>query len=271
MNAAITALTAAFDGAVRPLAGLPPIWLLSLVALVTAVPTLLVFARLSDQVRLRTTKNRIKAHVLELWLFRDDVGTVLRAQGRLLGLNARYLWLTLPAMAVIAPPMLLLLGALAPWYESRPLRPGETTIVSVHAGGATALGPDARLVAGDGLVVETPALRIPAAGEIDWRVRAVKPGVHTVSVEVGGQRLDKQIVAGTEPARVNSTRTTSGLWQALTAPGEAPLPGDAPIERIDVRYPAVDASVWGLPWWGFFFAAMIVFVFVLKRPLRVEM
>jgi hypothetical protein len=270
MTSLLALITGAADAVVRPLVALPPFWLLSAAALVLAVPTLLVFARLSNQARLLTTKNRIKAHLLELWLFRDDVRTVLQAQGRLLGLNLKYIGLTLPAMVVIAPPMVLLLGALAPWYESRPLRPGETTILSVHASDPAVLAGEPRLVTGNGVAVETPPLRIPAGNEIDWRIRAVAPGVHTVWVEVGGQRLDKQVVAATEPARVIPSRSTSALWQALTGPGEAPLPAGA-VERVDVRYPSTAVEVWGLPWWLFFFVAMMVFVFALRRPLGVEL
>jgi uncharacterized membrane protein (DUF106 family) len=269
MHTLLALLTAAVDAVVRPLAAWSPAWLLALAALVLAVPTLLAFRRFSDQERLRTTKNRIKAHILELWLFRDDVRIVLGAQGRLLGLNARYLALTLPAMVVIAPPMLVVLGLIAPWYEARPLRPGEPAIVSVHAADPSALAGEVRLVADHGVVVETPPLHIPAAGEIDWRIRAVAPGVHTIAVEVGGSRLEKHVVAAAGPARVSPSRTSSALWQVLFASTEPPLPGPAGIERIEVRYPAAPA-VWGLHWIVFFFIAMVVFVFALRRPLRVE-
>lgn len=263
-------ITGTADAVLQPLVQLPPFWLLSAAALLLAVPMLLAFGRLSNQARLRVTKNRIKAHLLELWLFRDDVRTVLAAQARLLGLNARYIALTLPAMVVIAPPLVLLLGALAPWYESRPLRPGEATILSVHASDPALLAAEPRLVAGDGVAVETPPLRIPAGNEIDWRIRAVKPGEHTVWIEVGDQRLPKQVVAAAGPARITAARSTSALWQALTGPGEPPLP-PGPVERVEVRYPAMAVTVWGLPWWLFFFVAMMVFVLALRRPLRVEL
>lgn len=270
MTSLVAVLINAFDAVARPLMALSPVWLLSLAAAVTAVPTLLVFRRLSNQERLRVTKNRIKAHILELWLFRDDVGIVLRAQGRLLALNARYIGLTLPAMVLIAPPMLVLLGVMAPWYESRPLHPGESTIVSVHADAAGVLAGDIRLVAGDGVVVETPPLRIPASGEIDWRVRATKPGVHTVSVDVAGRRVDKQVTAAAGPGRVSASRSTSSISQTIAASVEPPLPAGLGLDRIDVRYPASSIKAWGMHWLLFFFLAMVVFVFALKKPLRVE-
>jgi hypothetical protein len=270
MASVVATLVNAFDAAARPLVARSPVWLLTLAAIVVAVPTLLVFRRLSNQERLHVTKNRIKAHILELWLYRDDVGIVLRAQGRLLGLNARYIALTLPAMVLIAPPMLVLLGVLAPWYEARPLRPGEATIVSVHARDASALAGDVRLVASDGVLVETPALRIPASNEVDWRIRATRPGVHTVAVELGGRRLEKQVTASTGPARVSASRSSSEMSQAIAASVEPPLPAGSGIERIDIRYPDAAIKVWGMHWLLFFFLAMVVFVFVLKKPLRVE-
>jgi hypothetical protein len=272
MRAILQLVVEAFDVAVRPLAALSPVTLLTVAALAVAVATLAVMRRFSDQERLRTTKNRIKAHLLELWIFRDDVPTILRAQGRLLALNGRYLLLTLKPMIVLVGPVVLLLGALDPWFGVRPLHPGDATILSVRATDARALEGGTRLVAGDGIRVETPALRIPAANEIDWRIRALRPGVHTVSLEVAGQRLDKQVVAAEGPARVSASRLRSDLWQALLSPTEPSLPDAAGVERIDVRYPDGSVSVlgWSMHWLVYFFLATVVLVFALKRPFGVE-
>lgn len=248
-----------------------PYWPLTGLALIVAVGTLLVVGRLSNQVRIATTKNLIKAHLLELWLFRDDVRTVLSAQVSILRLNARYLALTMKPMVVLLLPLTLVVALLEPWFGMRPLRPGESVIVSLRAvDGAAAAG--ASLSAGDGVVVETPPLRIPAANEIDWRIRVLRSGVHKVSIEVGGQTLDKQIVASERLARVTPLRTASPFWQAFLNPAEPGIPASSIIEQIDVHYPArtVDLFGWRMHWLVYFVAACFLFVLALRRPLGVE-
>jgi hypothetical protein len=266
-----TALTL-FDVPLMAFRSVAPTWPLAGLALVLAVIMLLVIRRLSDQGRLSITKNRIKGHLLELWLFRDDVRTVLRAQGSLLRLNGRYILLTLKPMLVLMLPIALVVAALEPWFGLRPLRPGETAVVSVQTTTGAALTGPVSLTAGDGVSVETPALRIPTANEIDWRIRVLRPGVHVVSVEVNGHRVDKQVVVDERLARVTPSRVTSPFWQLLVNPAEAGIPAPSAIERVDVQYPAGSVTVfgWQTHWLVYFLIVCLVFVFLLRRPLGVE-
>src|ERR1022692_4945397 len=89
-----------------------------------------IFRHFTDAARLRTTINRILAHVLEFSLFIDEPRLILRAQRELLGENARML-------GEIALPCLMMAVLFVPFYEPldnrlgyRPLRPGETTVVT---------------------------------------------------------------------------------------------------------------------------------------------
>ena len=259
-----------FDIALSPFRSVAPSWPLTVLAVLVAAGTLLVVGKLSNQARITVTKNLIKAHLLELWLFRDDVRTILWSQVSILGLNARYIGLTLKPMLVLLIPLTLIVAALEPWFGMRPLRPGEAAIISLRAADAKAAAT-ASLVTGDGVVVETPALRIAATNEIDWRIRVLKSGVHTVSIEVGGQTLDKRIVASEQLARVLPSRTAS-FWQSLLNPGEPGLPASSLIERIDVQYPDGTVSLfgWQMHWLVYFIGACFVFVLALRRPLRVQ-
>ena len=259
-----------FDIVLVPFRSVAPYWPLTVLAVLVAAGTLLVVGTLSNQARIGTTKNRIKAHLLELWLFRDDLRTVLGAQVRILGLNVRYVALTMKPMLVLLIPLTLIVAALEPWFGLRPLRPGEAAIISLRAVDGKAAA-NASLVTGDGVVVETPPLRIAATNEIDWRIRVLKSGVHTVSIEVGGQKHEKQIVASEQAARVTPSRTAS-FWETFLNPMEPTIPAAAMIERIDVHYPENTVTLfgWDMHWLVFFIGACFVFVFALRRPMGVQ-
>jgi hypothetical protein len=258
-------------GLVTLLGSLSPVWIVTAIALILSVPILFVVRALTDQRKVRATKNAIKGHLLELWLFRDDTPTVLGAQGRILRLNARYVFLTLKPFLVLLIPMALILIPLEGWFGFRALRPGDSATVVVSAGG---LGdPDkASISVSDGLVVETPALRIPATREIAWRIRAEQPGVHQVWITVGGQRLAKQVTVKQGLASVSPARISAASWETVLYPAEPPLPPGSGIDRIDVGYPPASLDVFGvhMHWLIYFVLATIVFMFALRGPLRVE-
>ena len=261
----------ALAGVVNLLGALSPLWIVTAIALVLTVPILLAVRALTDQRKVRATKNRIKGHLLELWLFRDDTRTVLRAQGRILRLNARYLLLTLKPFLVLLIPMALILIPLEGWFGFRALRPGDSATVVVTAGGLS--HPDrASIGVSDGLAVETPALRIPATREIAWRIRALRPGAHRVWIDVDGRRLEKQVTVKDGLASVSPARVSSASWETVLYPAEPPLPAGVGIERIEVDYPPASLSVLGLHmhWLIYFVLATVVFMFALRRALRVE-
>src|SRR5262245_40837313 len=231
-------------GAVRLLGGLSPLWIVTVIALVLSIPVLLVVRALTDQGQVRATKNRIKGHLLELWLFRDDTATVLGAQGRILRLNGRYLFLTLKPFVVLLIPMALLLIPLDSWFGFRALRPGDTATVVVTGPGLS--NPDkASIAVSAGLVVETPALRIPATREIAWRIRAERPGAHDVWIDVDGRRLEKRVTVHDGLASISPARVSSASWETVFYPAEPPLPAGTGVDRIDVAYPPASLRVLG--------------------------
>ena len=69
-----------FDWILLPFGSSDPLLPLALVSLFAGVVLLLVFAKFSDQERLRMAKNRIRAHLLELRLYGHDAHLVWAAE-----------------------------------------------------------------------------------------------------------------------------------------------------------------------------------------------
>lgn len=263
-----------FDLTLRPLQSLSPLWPLSLVSLMAGLLMLLVFRYVSDQQRIRKTKNAIKAHVLELWLFRDDPRIMLSSQGQILRLNGRYLKLALKPLLVVIFPMALILVYLEGWFGYRPLRPGEAAIVSMQVtAGEVGLLQGASLATNDGLSVETPPLRIPPARQVDWRIRAQALGTHILQVEVSGQKVEKTLIVSDKLVPVSPRRVLDRFWSKLLNPREMPIPTDSPVEQIQIGYPARSVAIfgWEMHWIGVFFIVSIMSGLVFKGLFRVEL
>ena len=266
-------MTAIFDVVLRPFAALSPWYGIAIVSLLTGVVMLVVYRYTSNQVAIRRAKDRIRAHLLEVRLYRDDVRVLLRAQKDILLTNLVYLGHSLRPLVVMIVPVVLILVQLNAHYGYRPLRPGESAIVSAKFSPAVDVAAAApKLIAPAGLKVETLPLRIPSLHEVDWRIKAEQAGRYAVRVAVGDREVEKQVVVGTRHARISPERVGSGWWTILMNPGETPLPESSSIRSITVQYKAASLPFfrWNLHWLVAFFILSIAFGFALKGVLRVE-
>jgi hypothetical protein len=269
-NTIIGALVGLFLAPFRPLG--PWAGLLA-ASLATGLLMLFVFKKTSDQEGLRRAKNRIKAHLLELRLYKDSLGLSLRSQGSLLAANGRYLAHALRPMLVMTVPLVLLLAQLDAWFGAAPLRTGERTIVKIKlAKGRSALESGAKLTSPAGLTVETPPLRVEEQGEVDWRIRAESEGRHLLTVSLGGRDISKLVVVGGPALSKVPARRVRGFGDELLHPGEKPLPKDSPLESVEVVYPSARLNFLGLriPWLVAFFVLSLAFGFGLKGVFKVE-
>ncbi len=266
-------LGAIFDGFFAPFRAFGPWPGMIVISLVTGIVMLLIFKKTSNQDAIRRAKNQIKARLLEIRLFKNDTGASFRSQGAILGANFRYMGHALRPMLVMFIPVLLILAQLNLRYGAASLRPGEQALVKMTLSEkAGAEGTTASLQSSDGLVVETPPLRIEEEGEVDWRIRAEAPGLHRLTFNVGGTAVEKSVSVGQNaPAKVAALRARK-FMDLFLYPGEKPLPKNSPVVKIEIGFPAQRLPLLGgtVHWLVAFFVLSMVFGFGLKGVFKVE-
>jgi len=243
--------------------------------LLTAVLMLLAYRFASNQRGIHLTKDRISAYLLEVRLYRDDPLTVLRAQALLLAYNLRYLGHSLVPFLVLMVPLALVLVQMDLRFGRRALAPSETAIVKIR------LEPDRKpttlsvtLDSTPGLAVETPPLRIDTEAEINWRIRAIRIGSHTLWAGVGAEMGEIQVeVYRAGLSLLPATRVRTGVIDQLLNPGLPPLPVSSAIRRMEVDYPARSMPIFGLKlhWIIPFFLLTFLLGLSLKGLFRIEM
>jgi hypothetical protein len=260
------ALTRFFDVLAWPFQRWPAGGLL-LVSALTGVAMLLVFKATSNQRAIRRTRDLIRAHMLAMRLFRDDARVVVESQKKVLRTNLTYLRYAVVPIVFILPIVVLIMVQLNLRYGPAPARPGEAVVVKAIFNGPL---DDVALAAPPGVVVETPALRIPYKREADWRVRPAKPGTYELSLKTKGETYGKELVVGAAGVGGVSARRVSGIWSQLTNPGERPLSSD--VKVIEVKYPDRQNELFGLGvhWVITFFVVSLVAAFALKGVLKTE-
>lgn len=238
MTAIANALNALFDLLCAPFGGAAE-WAVLALSLLLAVLMLVLFKAATDQARLVAARRVVTGRIHELGLFQDHLGVLVRIQRDLALANLRYLRRSLPALLVMALPLLVILAQVDARYGYRPLVAGEQALVTVRldAAGADLLEGIA-LEAPAGLAVETAPVRDRRQGTATWRVRAEVPGRHEVTVRLAdGRTAGKLVTVGDGAPRLARVRERESLRRLLMNPAEAPLPSGQPVAAVSVALP----------------------------------
>jgi hypothetical protein len=250
---------------------LPPLVVLAVFSLLTAVASLLVLRWISNQKELRRAKDLIGARILEVRLFSDQPRVVTRAYVSLIGDTVLYLRYALAPLLVLAVPFLLLFGQLDTRFGHTPLQPGRDFLLS-----ATFRTPDSLATAALKLppeIVEVaPPVHIPFAREIDWELLGQRPGIYNVGLLVQGSTVSNRVVIGTGLTRLAAERTRGRFWPRIADPGESPLPLESTVDHIGIQYPLrlYGLGSWQAGWLLPYVIMIVADVLLLKKCLRVE-
>ncbi len=241
------------------------------ISLVIGLVMVVVFRYTSDQKAIRVAKDHLKAHLLALRLFQDQIPVVLRSYGRILLATGRYLRLAFMPLLFVIVPLTFLIVQLDRYLGLTPLEAGHPFLVSARVADATTLN-EASLQLPDGLVTTAPAVHVPAENEIVWRVVASREGDYEVNVQASAQTFSKRVVVGSGLPRLSPVRLRGRFWERLFYSAEAALPKNSLIEAISVQYPARDIAFAGFEWnWiWLFFVLSLAAGFLFKSILGIE-
>ena len=186
-----------------------------------------IFRQLTDEAALRRVLNRLHANLLEIRLFAEEPALVWKAQKAVIGDNVRFLALVAKPVVILGLLFALLYSPLDSVYGWHPVAIGHSAVVTMKGSGP-------KLVVPNGIVVETPPVRVTAENETSWRIRAVAPG-------------DGEMRAGTASIRV-------------LAGDQTLIPKRRRAGPLEIDYPKglVTVGPFTLPWlsWFLVFSAL---------------
>jgi hypothetical protein len=268
-----TVLGKLFDLLLLPFRSLNPWAGMIFISFLTGLLMLFVYRLTSNQIGIRQVKDRIKAHLLELRLYKDNMGVTMKAQGQILRANLKYIVLNFKPLVVMIVPLVLILAQLNLWFGAAPLEVGRPAILKVE------LAPEIRpldmefaLEAPPQVAVETPPLRTESPRKWHGGTKP-GPGIYDLTIRAGGESVHKiLVVAGPPLQRVSSLKVRPNFLEEVLFPGEKPLPQGNPIRSIELLYPAGRLHLLGLKihWLIAYLGLSIVFGFALKKPFKVE-
>ena len=158
-----------------------PLVIVVLVSVVTGLVMVVVFRYTSDQKAIRSAKDKLKAHLLAVRLFQDQLPVVLRSYGRILRGTATYLRLAFRPLLFVIIPITILIVQLDHYLGLVPFRAGESFLITTQASNANTLD-DVSLQLPQGIAATASPVHVPASNEIVWRVVAENKSIRKISI-----------------------------------------------------------------------------------------
>ena len=242
------------------------------ISLVIGLVMVIVFGYTSDQKAIHIAKDRLKAHLLALRLFQDQIHVVLRSYGRIVLATGHYLRLAFKPLLFVIVPMTFLIVQLDRYLGSVPLATGQSFLVKARMDNPDFLN-EASLQLPDGLATTAPAVHVPAENEVAWRVVAAKDRrLQRERSSLGPDFLQARGRRLLDLPRLSSIRLRGQFWERIFVSGEPALPENSFIQAIDVQYPDRNIAFAGIEWnwiWLLLVLSMVA-GFLFKSILGIE-
>jgi hypothetical protein len=245
------------------------------ISFLTGILMLIIYRYTSNQEGIKRIKNKIKAHLLELRLFKDSLPATFQAQGNLFLCTFKYMALNLKPLLFMIVPILLILIQCNFWFGYQSLRIGDKALLKVKlTEEADPNDVQITLEPNSGVVIDTPALRIGEEREIDWRLRAEEQGLHELIIKVNDQQIIKSVAVEERPlTKISPLKVRSNFLDELLYPMEPPIDKDMLVQSVELAYPLKYLSFfgWNMHWIIAYFILSIIFGFAFKGVFKVEL
>ncbi len=278
MNAINSLLTTLAEQLLMPFAGWPPQVGLIFWSAVAGVLMAWVFGRTSNQKALKEVADRIRAQLLAVKLFKDDLGITFRCQVVLMKATGLRLWHSLPPMLVLIVPFMFILSQLALRYEHRPLLPGEQATVEVQlAPSSWPRHNELNIEETAGVTVATDPVHDAAKHAVYWRVSPQRASTAILRWQLGDQVIEKRLAVAQDSVRVQQVsvrRPGPGWWDRLLFPAEAGFDATSAVQAVVIHHleSKQTTPLFGInvPWWATFLIISMLAALVARPFLRVH-
>jgi len=258
---------ALLDATYAVLGAIHPAVALTIISGVFGVIALVAVRYCSNQTAIGRVKDEIKAHILAIKLYKDELRVMFAAMPRILWATARLQAHMLPPMLVMLVPMILICSQMAARHEWRPLNPGERAVLTMKiAPGVDVAQLDPQLDLPSGVTLDH-RVRAPEARQVSWYVRGANPGRYELGWRIGGERITKELVVGGTNQRISPLRHDGRFIDIVLYPCEVPLPKDSAVRAVTIAYPLMESWFYGSAWWIFWFLVLSIVIALIFKPL----
>jgi uncharacterized membrane protein (DUF106 family) len=256
-------------------------WLTGPLAIVIALSVVIgllmivLFGYTSDQKAIAIAKDQLKAHLLAVRLYRDQLHVVMGSYGKVLRGTGRYLKLAFKPLLYVIIPITLMIVWLDRSLGLTAIQANTPFLLTARVNNADALD-NISIDLPPGITASAPPVHVAADNEVVWRLVASQDGAYDVNIKTaaGGQSVTKTVRVTSQLAQLSPERLRDHFWERIFSSGESALPGNSVVESIAVNYPERNIPLgiagYEMNWIWLFFILSMIAGFIFKELLGIE-
>src|SRR5277367_6504605 len=163
-----------------------PLAIVIVVSLVVGLVMVVLFGYTSDQKAIGIAKDQLKAHLLAVRLYRDQIPVVMGSYGKILRGTGRYLKLAFKPLLYVIIPITLLMVQIDRYLGQTPLAPNAPFLLTVHTAAGGGLN-DVAIDLPPEITMTAPPVHVPASNDVIWRLAGSKEGKYEMKIAAAGQ------------------------------------------------------------------------------------
>jgi len=247
-----------------------PLAIVVVVSLVVGLLMVVLFGYTSDQKAIGIAKDQLKAHLLAVRLYRDQIPVVMGSYGKILRGTGHYLKLAFKPLLYVIIPITLLIVQIDRYLGATPIPRNAPFLLTVHTGSDVL--NDVALDLPPEITMTAAPVHVPSTNEIIWRLTGSKEGKYEVKIAAGGESAAKAVCVGRDLPRISTVRLRGHFWERMFSSAEPALPENIPIESVSINYPDrnIEIAGYGLNWIWLFFILSMVAGFIFKELLGIQ-
>ena len=241
------------------------------VSVIVGLLMVVVFRYTSNQKAIRRAKDVLKAHLLAVRLFQDQLPVVLQSYGNILRGTGTYLRLAFTPFLIVIIPMTFLMIQMDHYLGRMPLQTAQPFLIEARVSNVESLD-QIQIHMPDAFVSTAPTVHITKEKLAVWRLNTTRHGEFDLGFEAGGQTVLKHVVVSPVLARLSPARLQGKFWERMLSSTEPALPDSSVIESISVNYPERNIELLGIQWnWiVLFFVVSLVAGFIFKSVFGIQ-
>jgi hypothetical protein len=279
-------ITRIFDVILYPFGFINEFWGILFLSLLMSFVVLYIYKFVSSPGAIKDTKNKIKANILAIRIYKDFWKIILSSFFKSLYYVLKYFTLNFGPVLLIIPILFPAFVQMDVRYGMRPFKVGEDIVIkaafstnpndlSVELEGNDYFKPRMNPVfinafTGDDENDED-AEKTPIH-EVNWKVEALKNGITEIAIKVNGQEYKKKLVIGNSRNALSNKKMNKSSWEHFIYPSEDLLPEDGSLEHIYIQYPGKNISFAGITthWLVYNLLLVLIIVLALRKRFGVE-
>ena len=264
-------ITRLFDVILYPFTFVNDFWGILFLSAVSSLVVLVVYKYLSSPEKIKDSKDKIKANILAIRLYRDFWKVILTSFGKSVLYTLKYFSLNLLPLLVVLPVLAPIFAQMDVRYGMRPFTTDEVAVVKAYFNeDVENLG--IKLVESDSFKPLMKPVFIKAEKQVNWKVAVQAQEAVDLEIQVGDSTYKKALAAGNYKGAISNKKYSGSKIDHFMYPAEPLFNSGKELNAVYIAHPGKTVNFLGtrIHWLWHYLVWVLVMVLGLRKKFGVE-